>query len=174
LLLLQYGWAEGCYFMKGQQVTPMSDIVQLMKEGQECEDKWGRDRGNGWLLSHPLKKLLLFQQFCLNNPDFLTAKCKLSQYYALANDDCEMDIPEEASEFKEDSVSNPSTNANIAKQEEEKEEPESEVGKKNTRQGRQKVANKSQSNATKHAENSREPETTTNKSQRKQKRRRVQ
>jgi hypothetical protein len=75
--------------MKGHRVTPMSDIVQLMEEAQECEDKWGRDRGNGWLLSHPLKKLLLFQQFCLNNPDFLTSKCKLSQYYAMA-DDCEM------------------------------------------------------------------------------------
>lgn len=162
--------------MKGQQVTPMSDIVQLMTEGQRCEDKWGRDRGNGWLLSHPLKKLLLFQQFCLNNPDFLTAKCKLSQYYALANDDdCEMDIPEEDSECKEDSVSNnPSTNGTIAKQEEEKEEPESEVGNKNTRKGRQKVASKSQSNATKHAENSKEPESTTNRSQREQKRPRLQ
>jgi hypothetical protein len=81
-----YGWAEGCYFMRGTEVTPMSDIVQLMEKAQECEDRWGRDRGNGWLLSHPLKKLLLFQQFALNNPDFLTAKCKLKDYCALDDD----------------------------------------------------------------------------------------
>ena len=24
-----YGWAEGCYFIRGTEVTPMSDIVQL-------------------------------------------------------------------------------------------------------------------------------------------------
>ena len=83
----KYGWAPGRYFMKGTPVTPLSDIVQLMVEAQECENKWGRDHGNGWLLSHPLKKMLLFQQFCLNNPDFLTTKCKLAQYYALDDDD---------------------------------------------------------------------------------------
>jgi hypothetical protein len=82
----KYGWAEGCYFMRGTMVTPMSDIVNLMQKAQECEDRWGRDRGNGWLLSHPLKKLLLFQQFALNNPDFLTSKCKLKDYCALDDD----------------------------------------------------------------------------------------
>ena len=63
----KYGWPEGCYFMPGKKVTPMSDIVQLMQDAQACEDKWGRDHGNGWLLSHPLKKLLIFQQFCLQD-----------------------------------------------------------------------------------------------------------
>ena len=76
----QYGWPEGCYFMKGKQVTPMSDIVELLNEAQKCENEWGADRGNGWLLRHPLKKLLLFQQFCLKNPAFLKSKCKLEQY----------------------------------------------------------------------------------------------
>jgi hypothetical protein len=39
-----------------------------------------------------LKKLLLFQQFALNNPDFLTAKCKLKDYYTLDdNQDLKMD-----------------------------------------------------------------------------------
>lgn len=79
----KYGWPPNAYFMKGTKVTPLSDIVDLMIQAQEAEDKYGRDRGNGWLLSHPLKKLLLFQQFALNNPDFLTLKCKLKEYYAL-------------------------------------------------------------------------------------------
>lgn len=88
----KYGWPEGCYFMPGEKVTPMSDIVQLMQDAQACEDKWGRDHGNGWLLSHPLKKLLIFQQFCLNNPDFLTAKCRISHYYALDDDDSDQEV----------------------------------------------------------------------------------
>eukprot|EP00550_Attheya_septentrionalis_P007488 CAMPEP_0198294804 /NCGR_PEP_ID=MMETSP1449-20131203/24470_1 /TAXON_ID=420275 /ORGANISM="Attheya septentrionalis, Strain CCMP2084" /LENGTH=437 /DNA_ID=CAMNT_0043994885 /DNA_START=6 /DNA_END=1319 /DNA_ORIENTATION=- len=83
----RYGWKEGYYFCKGQKVTPLSDLVSLKEEGQECEDKWGRDHGNGWLIQHPLQKLLLFQQFCLNNPDFLTARCKLRDYYALDEED---------------------------------------------------------------------------------------
>jgi len=77
----QYGWPEGCYFLNGTKVTPLSDLVELMHQAVEAENRWGRDRGNGWLLRHPIKKLLLFQQFCLNNPDFLTAKCKLKDYY---------------------------------------------------------------------------------------------
>ena len=76
----KYGWSEGCYFLKGTKVTPMSDLVELMQQAVEAENKWGRDRGNGWLLRHPLKKLLLFQQFCLQHPDFLMATCKLEEY----------------------------------------------------------------------------------------------
>jgi hypothetical protein len=79
----KYGWPEGCYFLKGTRVNPLSDLVELMNKAVEAENKWGIDRGNGWLLRHPLKKLLLFQQFCLNNPDFLTAECKLKEYYDL-------------------------------------------------------------------------------------------
>jgi len=83
----RYGWAEGCYFKKGVKITPLSDIIELMKEGQDCEDKYGRDHGNGWLISHPLKKLLLFQQFILNNPSFLSSKAKLKEYYGFGDDD---------------------------------------------------------------------------------------
>ena len=60
-----YGWPEGCYFMKGVEIGPCDDIMKLMDIGQQCEDDWGRDHGNGWLLSHPLKKLYQFQQYCL-------------------------------------------------------------------------------------------------------------
>jgi hypothetical protein len=60
-----YGWPEGCYFMKGTKIGPLDDILKLMDVGQQCEEEWGRDHGNGWLLSHPLKKLYMFQQWCL-------------------------------------------------------------------------------------------------------------
>ena len=60
-----YGWPEGCCFLGGVTVGPADDILNLMDIGRECEEKWGRDRGNGWLLSHPLKKLYMFQQYHL-------------------------------------------------------------------------------------------------------------
>ena len=55
----------------------MDDMIELMREGQECEDKWGKDHGNGWLISHPLKKLHLFQEFILKNPEFLKSKIRI-------------------------------------------------------------------------------------------------
>jgi len=76
-----YGWKPHQVFMKGVKINPLSDFVELMEKAQEAEDRWGRDHGNGWLLSHPLKKMLLFQQFCLQNPDFLSSKCRLNEYY---------------------------------------------------------------------------------------------
>jgi len=60
-----YGWPDDCYFIKGTKVGPTDDILKLMDIGRECEDEWGRDHGNGWLLSHPLKKLYMFQQYHL-------------------------------------------------------------------------------------------------------------
>lgn len=62
-----YGWPEGCYFLKGTKVEPTDDILKLMDIGRECEDEWGRDHGNGWLLSHPLKKMYQFQQYHLQD-----------------------------------------------------------------------------------------------------------
>lgn len=62
-----YGWPEGCYFLKGTKVHPTDDILKLMDIGRECEDEWGRDHGNGWLLSHPLKKMYQFQQYHLQD-----------------------------------------------------------------------------------------------------------
>jgi hypothetical protein len=78
----QYGWPENCYFKRNIKITPMSDFIELMNEGQEYENKYGRDHSNGWLLRYPLKKLLLFQHFILNNPSFLTSELKLKDYCA--------------------------------------------------------------------------------------------
>ena len=62
-----YGWPEGCYFLKGTKVGPTDDILKFMDIGRECEEEWGKDHGNGWLLSHPLKKLYQFQQYHLQD-----------------------------------------------------------------------------------------------------------
>lgn len=76
----KYGWPKNKVFQKGVKVNPMSDLIELLHQGQDYENKFGRDRGNGWLLRHPLKKLLLFQQFILNNPSFLASELKLKDY----------------------------------------------------------------------------------------------
>jgi hypothetical protein len=84
----QYGWHQPHQiFMKGVKITPLSDFIELMKRATKAENEWGRDHGNGWLLNHPLKKMLLFQQFCLQNPDFLGTKRCLKEYYAMDDEE---------------------------------------------------------------------------------------
>lgn len=110
----KYGWKPDQFFMKGQKINILSDFVDLLRQGKECEEEWGPDHGNGWLLSHPLKKLLLFQQFCLQNPDFLASESPLGEYYA--NDDAESD-EQESSMSSQDSSNSDSdaTNAERSK-----------------------------------------------------------
>ena len=38
-----------------------SDIGQIIEDVQDWEEKYGRDHGNGWLMKHPLRKLLFYQ-----------------------------------------------------------------------------------------------------------------
>jgi hypothetical protein len=40
-----------------------SDIGQIIVDAQDWENKYGRDHGNGWLMNHPLRKLLFFQHY---------------------------------------------------------------------------------------------------------------
>jgi len=60
-------WPQGCYFLKGVKVGPTDDISTLMDDAKACEEQWGRDRGNGWLLRHPLGKMAAFQQYLLQD-----------------------------------------------------------------------------------------------------------
>ena len=65
--------------------TPLTEI-----SCKSCKYFWtlrsgrihGRDKGKGWLLDHPLKKMLIFQQFCLNNPEFMDSDLKLGAWLA--------------------------------------------------------------------------------------------
>jgi hypothetical protein len=92
---------RGKMFHKGDKITLMSDIVALMDEANECERKWGKDLGNGWLLNHPLKKLLIFQQFALQNPSFLASKSKIKDYCEGQDDEDDEDF-ETVDNMKED------------------------------------------------------------------------
>ena len=58
-------WPDDCYFLRGENVGPAADVEELIERGRDCEEEWGRDRGNGWLYNHPLRKLALFQSYLL-------------------------------------------------------------------------------------------------------------
>ena len=78
-----YSWPDDVIFRKDQPVTMQSDAVpnqcrvsrhrrddlrrsdigKIIEDVRDFENKHGRDHGNGWLLNHPLRKLLFYQHY---------------------------------------------------------------------------------------------------------------
>ena len=57
-------WPEGFYFRKGEPVTLAMDIGEIQDAANEIDRRPGyRDLGNGWLLNHPLQKLMNYQYY---------------------------------------------------------------------------------------------------------------
>ena len=56
-------WPDNVVFRKGEPVTMQSDISKIIDDARDYEDQYGEDRGHGWLLNHPLRKLLLYQHY---------------------------------------------------------------------------------------------------------------
>ena len=54
-------WPAGVVFRKGEPVTLQDDIEQIKEDAKDFEAEHGRDLGNGWLLNHPLQKMILFR-----------------------------------------------------------------------------------------------------------------
>ena len=54
-------WPAGVVFRKGEPVTLQDDLAQIKEDAKEFEAEHGRDLGNGWLLNHPLQKMILFR-----------------------------------------------------------------------------------------------------------------
>ena len=46
-----------------RQLAHRSDIGQIIEDARDFENTHGRDHGNGWLLNHPLRKLLFYQHY---------------------------------------------------------------------------------------------------------------
>jgi len=57
-------WPKGTVFAKGVKLTPQHDLESLYEEAVDYEDAYGRDLGNGWLMRHPIKKMILYQDYC--------------------------------------------------------------------------------------------------------------
>jgi hypothetical protein len=62
-------WKEGVIFRKGQPVTLRTDAVKVWYEAWAFQNEHGRDKGNGWLLLHPLTKLACYQSYKLGGQD---------------------------------------------------------------------------------------------------------
>ena len=80
---VNFGWPDDVIFRKDEPVTMQSDAVpnqfrvsrhrrddlrrsdigKIIEDAREFENKHGRDHGNGWLLNHPLRKLLFYQHY---------------------------------------------------------------------------------------------------------------
>ena len=59
---VRYGkWPDGIVFKENEAVRLSDDLYQLRQEAQKYEDDYGKDLGNGWLLRHPITKLMLYQ-----------------------------------------------------------------------------------------------------------------
>ena len=61
-------WPNNVMFLSGQGVTLHYDFDQLMDQARRYEGKYGKDKGHGWLLRHPIKKLKLYQAHCNIRP----------------------------------------------------------------------------------------------------------
>ena len=56
-------WPAGKYFHRGTKFNLTHDFVALHREAKDFEATHGRDKGNGWLLQHPIKKLDLYKEY---------------------------------------------------------------------------------------------------------------
>ena len=62
-------WPEGVVFAEGRPVTLATNCMELYREAVEYENTYGADKGNGWLLLHPITKIMCFQSYKLGADD---------------------------------------------------------------------------------------------------------
>jgi hypothetical protein len=58
-------WPEGIVFYPNTSVTLQMNLEEVYNQAVAFEQQYGRDKGNGWLLRHPIRKMELFQQYKL-------------------------------------------------------------------------------------------------------------
>lgn len=60
---VEYGrWPQGVAFYKNKAVDLTMDLTLLWNEAAAFENKHGKDLGNGWLLLHPIQKMILYKE----------------------------------------------------------------------------------------------------------------
>lgn len=60
-------WPKGTKFLEGEELHLGMDFELMLKAAKDFEDEYGRDKGNGWLLRHPITKLGNYQRWVLEN-----------------------------------------------------------------------------------------------------------
>ena len=57
-------WPKGVVFAKDEDISlDDTDFDHLHKRAKDFENEHGKDKGNGWLLQHPIHKLKLYQEY---------------------------------------------------------------------------------------------------------------
>ena len=57
-------WPPGTVFYEGRCVDLSYDFNRMALEARNYENYYGKDKGHGWLLRHPIGKLKLYQEYC--------------------------------------------------------------------------------------------------------------
>ena len=50
-------------FYEGQPITLETDLNELLEDAKNFLVVYGTDNGNGWMLTHPIQKLILFKEY---------------------------------------------------------------------------------------------------------------
>ena len=56
-------WPDRVRFYFGKRVDLSFDLEQMLQEAKDYEKKYGKDKGNGWLLKHPIKKMHYYKLY---------------------------------------------------------------------------------------------------------------
>jgi hypothetical protein len=56
-------------FMEGYKVDLTMDFDKMLEDAKDFEEKHGKDKGRGWKLQHPIRKICKFQKFVLDEEE---------------------------------------------------------------------------------------------------------
>ena len=62
-------WPHDVFFYKNVKVGLNFDFDKMLQEAKTYEQNYGEDKGHGWLLRHPIKKLKLYQEHLYGDKD---------------------------------------------------------------------------------------------------------
>jgi len=63
-------WAEGVVFRENEPVTLDCDLDAIRADARRYESVYGKDKSHGWLLNHPITKLINYKARPLPPPEF--------------------------------------------------------------------------------------------------------
>jgi hypothetical protein len=60
------GWPEGAVFQQGVRINMKDfDFNEMLQQAKAFEATHGKDLGHGWLMRHPIQKLILYKEYLM-------------------------------------------------------------------------------------------------------------
>jgi hypothetical protein len=50
-------------FYRGKAISLKTDFNRMLQDAKDWENNYGKDKGHGWVLTHPIKKLQLYKEY---------------------------------------------------------------------------------------------------------------